>query len=219
MMDPPDQVIVNRIFANFGKALAAYERLVVSRGAPFDRYVAGDTAAISPAAKRGLKLFVGKAACVGCHDTPLFSDNQFHNVGVPQEGEHVPATDTGRFDGVARLLASEFNSDGDYSDDTGTGRLAGLAQSEQDRGKFRTKFLRQVGESGPYMHTGNFATLTEVIQFYNQGGGESGFDGSKDPRVVPLNLSSAEIADLAAFLGSLTGEPVPAALGENTAKP
>ncbi len=218
-MTAADQLHVDAILANYGKVIAAYERLLVSRNAPFDRYVAGDTTAISVAAKRGLKLFVGKAGCVECHETPLFSDNEFHNLGVPQEGPNVPAEDTGRFGGVAKLLASDFNSSGPHSDDTTTGKLDGLAQEESQRGQFRTKHLRQIGETGPYMHTGGFATLADVVDFYDDGGGESGFTGVKDELMVPLNLSSREQEDIVAFLMTLTGEEVPAALQQDTSKP
>lgn len=217
-MAAADQILVNEIMANFAKAIAAYERLLVSRNAPFDQYVAGDFEAISASAKRGLKLFIGKANCVECHRTPLLSDSSFHNLGVPQEGEHVSATDSGRFDAVASLLGSTFNSDGDYSDGS-LGLLTGLAQAESQRGQFRTKHLRQIAETGPFMHTGQFATLRDVIEFYDRGGDETGFDGTKDPLMVPLNLTSAEMDDLEAFLGTLTGEQIPAALQADTSAP
>lgn len=91
-MAPADQEAVNRVFVNFGKAIAAYETKLVSRNSAFDRFVAEgpSSEAISPAARRGARLFVGKAACSDCHRTPLFSDNGFHNIGVPQVGPAVP---------------------------------------------------------------------------------------------------------------------------------
>lgn len=218
-MAAADQVIVNTIYANFGKAIGAYERLVVSRNAPFDQYVAGDTVAISASAKRGLRLFIGKAACVECHDTPLFSDSDFHNIGVEQLGEHIATEDLGRYTAVENLLANTFNSDGDYSDDTGTGLLDGLGQADAQQGQFRTKHLRQIAETGPYMHTGGLATLAEVIDFYDDGGGAGNFAGTKDTRIVPLNLSDQEKLDLEAFLTTLTGEPVDSALLVDTSIP
>jgi cytochrome c peroxidase len=217
-MAAADQGLINEVMANFGKAIGAYERLLVSRNAPFDDYVAGDFEAIGAAAKRGLRLFVGKANCIECHGTPLFSDSSFHNLGVPQEGEHVSATDTGRFGAVSSLVPSTFNSDGDYSDGS-LGILAGLAQDESQRGQFRTKHLRQIAETGPFMHTGQFATLREVIEFYDDGGGEAGFEGTKDRLMVPLNLTSAEMDDLEAFLATLTGEQIPASLQADTSAP
>jgi cytochrome c peroxidase len=208
MMTPEDRTIINRIYVNFGKVAAAYLRVLNSENSPFDRYVAGETAAISASAKRGLKLFIGKAACVECHSTPIFSDDKFHVTGVPQRGEHAPTVDKGRFDALKGLLASPFNTAGMFSDDPNTGKLEGLAQVEEETGKFRTKGLRQVKETGPYMHAGQFKSLREVVEFYDKGGEETGFSGVKDPLLKPLNLTSDEIDDIVAFLETLTGDPV-----------
>jgi cytochrome c peroxidase len=81
---------INRIFANFGKSIAAYEHLLSSQNAPFDQYVSGKHEAMTASAVRGLKLFVGKASCIDCHNTKLLSDSAFHNIGVPQAGLLVP---------------------------------------------------------------------------------------------------------------------------------
>ncbi|HEX3694987.1 MAG TPA: cytochrome c peroxidase [Polyangia bacterium] len=91
-MAKDDQDQVNRVFVNFGKAIAAYETELVSNDSAFDQFISGgpDNAVISSSAQRGARLFVGKAACSECHNTPLFSDNQFHNVGAPQTGHGVP---------------------------------------------------------------------------------------------------------------------------------
>jgi cytochrome c peroxidase len=218
-MTAADRAIINRIFVNFGKACDAYIRKLVSRNAPFDRYVAGDKAAISAAAKRGLKTFIGKAACDACHSTPFFSDNKVHNTGVPQTGPHVPMVENGAFDGDGFALGMEFNSNSEWSDDRNTGRLSGVMQNEADKGKIRTKSLREVKETPPYMHGGQHKTLTEVVDFYNRGGGDSGFAGTKDPLLKPLNLTPAEVADLVAFLETLTGDPIPAALLADTSNP
>jgi cytochrome c peroxidase len=199
-----DQVIVNRIFANYGKALQAYMRQLVSRNAPFDRFMAGDDHAISESAQRGLEIFL--ASCVSCHSGPNFADDDFHALGVPQTGPHVPATDNGRFADVPPLLASAFSSNGAYSDDTTTGKLTGLAQDASQTGQFRTKSLRNLSLSGPFMHSGSFATLEEVVAFYNAGGGLPG--GMKDPKIVALSLSTEDQANLVAFMKTLSGEPV-----------
>jgi cytochrome c peroxidase len=208
-MAEADRQIVNRILVNCGKAVAAYQRRLVSRNAPFDRYVAGEPSALTPAQKRGLKLFISKAACDACHSGPFFTDQIFHVTGVPQAGEHVPATDLGRYTDQAPLFTSPFSAAGPYSDDPvwGQARLTRLGPiTEADRGKFRTKNLRQIERTGPYMHTGALRTLKEVVEFYNVGGGDSGVP--KDPKMVPLNLTPAEVEDLVEFLKSLTGEPV-----------
>ena len=91
-MSEPNKEIVTRVFVNWTKAIAAYEYTLISRDAAFDRFIAEgpDSTWISPAAKRGAQLFVGKASCIDCHYTPLFSDDEFHDIGVPQVGDHVP---------------------------------------------------------------------------------------------------------------------------------
>lgn len=206
-MTPEDQDHVTQIYVNFGKSLHAYLKLLVSRDAPFDRYVAGDTAALDAAAKRGLKLFVGKAGCVECHATPHFSDDDFHNTGIRPEGEFV-TLEEGRYARVDFLLGHEFNSDSRWSDDRGTGRLDDVVKDEALIGAWRTKGLRHVAETAPYMHTGQFADLRAVVEFYNEGGHRDGIAGVVDPRMVPLGLGEAEIEDIVAFLRALTGEEV-----------
>lgn len=198
---------VNWAFINFGKAIAAYERTLVSGNSPFDQYVAGDYTALSNAQKRGAKLFVGKAGCAGCHNGPGFTDNDFYNVGVPQVGEHVKEEDTGRIGAIPKLLGSWMNVEGEYSDDPNSGKLAALNPDDQTQlGQFRTKHLRQVAETGPYMHTGAVGTLTEVVELYNEPDANGNYSGELDGNIIPLNLSSGEIADIVAFLEALTGD-------------
>lgn len=215
LMAAADQHIVNTIMANCGKATEAFERKLISRNSPFDHYVAGDYAALTAAAKRGAKLFMGKAACDGCHTGTTFTDNDFHNTGVPQTRD---PQDQGQYDDIPKALMNTFNGAGMYSDDpvAGAMKIAGMVRSDDMRGKFRTKSLRHLTMTGPYFHDGSRATLEDVVRFYNDGGGDTGFPGSKDPLLAPLNLTDAEIADLVAFLESLTGEPVPTELTVNT---
>ena len=223
MMTADDRETVNVIMANCGKSLAAYERKLVSLNAPLDRYVAGETSALSAKAARGLRLFVGKAGCVGCHAGTHLSDDNFHVTGVPQKvGPNVPEVDEGHFADVGGLLKSPFNGAGAYSDDQAGGmqKLSEAATNEQEKGKFRTKALRQISVTGPYMHNGSMATLVEVVGFYNKGGASDGFAGTKDPLMVPLNLTASEQEDLVEFLATgLTGAPVPADLRIDTAVP
>jgi cytochrome c peroxidase len=216
LMAAGDRTIVNRIYANYGKAIAAYLRKLVSRNAPFDRFIAGNDAAISDSAKRGLKVFLGKGDCRDCHSGPNFADDQFHALGVPQTGVRVPATDLGRYADVPPLLASPFNSAGAFSDQPDAGKLTGLTQQASQLGAFRTKSLRGLSASGPYMHAGQQATLEEVIDFYDVGGGTVPDGGTKT--LQALNLTAAEKADLAAFLRTLDGEAVPAALLDDTSR-
>jgi cytochrome c peroxidase len=225
MMAPADQDIINRIFANRGKALEAYIRLLVSRNAPFDNYVAGDTTAISTSAKRGLKLFVGKAGCNACHAGPFFSDQKFHNLGVPDTYPvgivgfdmnlwtfFTNLLDQGHSGGPEFAHNNPFSRDGVYSDDQNTPLLKGLVSTPADLGAYRTASLRNVAMTPPYEHLGQFNTLEEVVRFDNMGGGDMGFPGTKDEKMKPLNLTDGEIADIVAFLESLTGEQVPQSL-------
>jgi cytochrome c peroxidase len=218
-MAAADRDIVNVIFANYGKTIAAYVRKLVSRNAPFDKYVAGDRTAISDAAKRGLKVFLGAGGCVSCHSSPTFSDDKVHALAVPQSGPHVPATDLGRFQDVPALLSSPFNVNGNFSDDKTTAKLTGLAQDASQRGQFRTKGLRNVARSGPFMHTGGTATLADVITFYAAGDGDPGDAGvTKDALLKPFTLQGTDATDLERFLETLNGEAVPAALLQDTSK-
>lgn len=207
-MAPDDQTLVNRVFVNYGKALAAYLRLLLGGDSAFDRFVAGDLDVLSDAAVLGARLFVGKARCVECHSTAHLSDDAFHNLGVPQVGEHVPATDDGRFKDVPGLLSSPFNSAGAFSDDPASGRLVGLENPmpEDMRAAFRTPTLRNVAQTAPYMHSGQLATLRDVVDFYDRGGDQP-VSGARDERMTPLGLSEEEKADLVAFLETLTEEP------------
>lgn len=211
MMAAEDRTIVQRIMSNSGKAIEAYERLLISRDAPFDRFVAGDDTAISASAKRGLKLFIGKAACVQCHADSSFTDNKVHNTGVPQSGANVPARDDGHFVDADLMLKNSYNGATQFSDDkeVGAEKLAAITVDEANTGAFRTKSLRHVEHTGPYMHDGCMDTLEEVVDFYDRGGGDADFVGTKDELLVPLNLSAGERDDLVAFLKTLTGQPIP----------
>ena len=217
-MADADKTIATRMFTNYGKVLEAYDRTLVSRNSSFDRYVAGrNTQAISDAAKRGLKLFVGDAGCIGCHKTPLFSDSQFHDIGVPQAGDHIPSEDLGRYTGVMKILVDPLSSAGAYSDAAAESKLVGLALDAGTKGKFRTKHLRQIAGTAPYMHTGGFATLWDVVDFYDHGGGQSAY--TKDPRIVDFGLSAQDEDDLVAFLMTLTGDPIDPARLQDTHTP
>ncbi len=127
---------------HIAEAIAAFERTIVSQNSPFDKYVLGDSKAMDEAAVRGMALFKGKARCVLCHNGPNFTDNQFHNLGVPQAGPLKE--DLGRFM---------------------------VSRQERDKGAFKTPTLRSIVETAPYMHDGVFKTLEEVVDFKNAGGG------------------------------------------------
>jgi cytochrome c peroxidase len=217
-MQAADRTIVMRVWVNFGKALHAYTRKLVSRNAPFDAWLGGTCDAITSQAERGALLFVGKAGCTNCHSGTHFSDDGFHNLGVPQGVP--PNVDQGRFtDGTALLTAAVNSANTTFSDDpaAGAARLTGLTNPmpESARGTFRTPDLRGVANTAPYMHSGQLATLEAVIDFYNAGGGTP-VTGTKDSMMVPLGLTDGEKSDLVAFLRTLTGDAVPASLLADT---
>jgi cytochrome c peroxidase len=215
MMADEDRQAVNSIMANVGKSYEAYERHLISGASPFSRYIQDpDANPLTPEARRGLALFIGKAACNECHSGPILSDDRFHNTGVTLAvGEHTPEVDEGRFEDIPALLRSQFNTAGRYSanPELGEQKLASAdPEDESTKGQFRTKSLLNVAETGPYFHNGSASTLEEAVRHYDVGGGEPGsYAGTLDPKLVPLRLSNAEVGNLVAFLRSLTGEPVP----------
>jgi cytochrome c peroxidase len=128
--------------ASLARTLAAYIASIIAGDAPFDRWAAGDTLAIGAEARRGRRLFDGRARCSACHRGPNFTDERFHNTGVAWRDGGVPA-DSGRF--------------------VVTGR-------ERDIGAFKTPTLREIARTAPYMHDGSIATLEAVVDFYDRGG-------------------------------------------------
>jgi len=211
-MTAVDQERVERIFVNVGKAIAAFERQIVSRRAPFDVFVEGlredDRAklrALSPSAQRGFALFAGKARCHLCHDGPEFSDLEFHFNRLPT-GE---GADPGRQLGVRRLKRDPFNALSRYSDDGGAvGRVkvATLRRDGHPTLEFKTPSLRNVERTAPYMHEGQLATLAEVVEFYSSLEGAVPLVPGMERILQPAHLTAAEQVDLVAFLRSLTDE-------------
>jgi len=214
-----DKQTINEIYVNFGKAIAAYERRLVSTAfepSPFDKLMAGDDQAMSPAAIRGARLFVGRAGCNECHRGATFSDFRFHNVGAPQKGTYVPAVDLGRYAGIDTLVKSPFNRDSVFSDKPQAQHIAALtpldptAPYHPTDGQFKTPTLRNVARTAPYMHDGAYATLWDVVDHYNFGGSSGQYAGTKDPAIAPLMLTDAELGDVVEFLRALDdGPPLP----------
>jgi cytochrome c peroxidase len=122
------------------QAIASYERTVLSGNSKWDRFMAGDTGAMSEAEKRGWELFKGKAQCTLCHAGQTFSDSDFHNLGV---GMGAKKPDLGRF---------------------------AVTKDERDKGAFKTPTVRDITRTAPYMHDGSQGSLEEVVEFYNKGG-------------------------------------------------
>lgn len=192
---PEAEAELRRIYERSLKAWGAYLSRLVSLDAPFDRFAQGDDHALSEGARRGLLLFIGKAGCVQCHRGPMFTDNQFHGVGVGQSGPNVPSVDTGRFTGLERLKANPFRRSVEVATPT-----------EADVGRFRTKGLRNVALTGPFMHAGQLETLKDVVWFYNRGGDRAGA-GPASVFLEPLGLGEREQGDLVLFLEALNGAP------------
>ncbi len=179
------------------KAIPEYLKTLTSRGAPFD------DDKMSHAAKRGMKLFTGKAGCVSCHNGPNFTDGQAHNTGVPENWEvfldpmrHQAFLSYALFMGVENI----YNLKRDPGAHVQTHKADG-----SDMGKFMTPGLRELTYTAPYMHNGMINTLAEVVEFYNQGGGQ---DSHKSELMKPLKLTESEQSDLVEFLQALSGEPL-----------
>tara|TARA_R100001039_G_C1848092_1_gene108195 strand:+ start:687 stop:1979 length:1293 start_codon:yes stop_codon:yes gene_type:complete len=214
----PDQHSDDRVFANVGKALSAYQRKLMPGATPFDHYVASldtnndtDTDTdISPALTgnnllnddelAGLRLFISNAQCLNCHNGPLFTNNSFHNTAVLSAPGLLPAL--GRADGLRRAQADPFNCLGEFSD-AGTNDCQELrfARGGDDMiGAQRTPSLRDVSQTAPYMHAGQMSGLAEVIEHYNNA--ELAMLGHNEAK--PLNLRAVEKRQLESFLRSLT---------------
>ena len=211
-MDPSDQEVVNQVYANIGKAIAAYERKIMPGPSRFDAYVealldgdeAGMNSNLSLEEVAGLRLFTGRGNCTQCHNGPLFTNHGFHSIGVP-DGEGRPP-DIGRFGGVQLAVADEFNCLGQYSDaqpETCDELRFAKKLGEELMGAFKVPSLRNVAETAPYMHAGQFKTLDEVLNHYNQAPAGLGPTGHSD--LLPLDFTQTELDQLEAFLRSLSG--------------
>jgi cytochrome c peroxidase len=233
-MADDDQKVVTRAYVNYAKAIAAFEYTLVSRESPFDRWIRAGPGSelISASARRGARLFVSKGGCLECHGTPLFSDNQFHNIGVPQVGVGVPteadcnplkAASTcqalGWYVGLAAMnspAGKMFRIDSSYSDnpsDRSRQKYYELQQDPSMKGSWRTPSLRDVALTAPYMHNGVYRTLEDVIWHYDSGGTSAGVAPAEMAKQIrPLGLSASEVADLVEFLRTLTGDPLPCAI-------
>lgn len=208
---------VNRIFANLGKSLAAYQSKLTDGSSTFDRFVGGltddgsaSTAPLNESEMRGLRLFIGRAGCIRCHSGPMFTDEEFHNIGVPPRDGKMPR-DPGRYRGVELLKASPFSASGMFSDGRESSRgliSEALVNSPENWGRFKTPSLRAVVKTAPYMHAGQFESLEEVLRFYSTLEGAVQLDHHQETVLEPLHLTDGEIVDLIAFLGTLHGPGV-----------
>lgn len=203
------------------QALAAYERTLITRQAPFDHWLAGDDAALTPTQKRGVALFFGRANCVVCHPPPWFTDHQFHNVATPQAGFETPSLFP--LNATIRLAAQAQGWPIPMAVDLGRQDVPPLQSSWSALGAFKTPTLRNVALRGPYMHNGALATLDAVMQHY-----EVLAAGERQPLVGRLAFyvrygkahfgargggAADDSAAMLAFMQALTGTQHPAKAG------
>jgi cytochrome c peroxidase len=199
------------LIGNVWKAIAAFERTLVQKDTPLDRYLEGDESALSAEQVAGKALFEGKAGCIACHNGALTTDETFHNIGVPYAQrweESGLAQITFRYEQYAKGVSEKIYRD--VKDDLG---LYYRTKNAWDKGKFRTPTLRYTLYTTPYMHNGAFYTLEEVVDFYNRGGvTEDGrttdFPETKSPLIQPLDLTDEEQANLVTFLEAFSGEEI-----------
>jgi len=176
-------------------AIAEYLKTIRTLDAPLDKYLRGDAGALGEAEKRGMALFEGKAGCAQCHSGSMLSDGQVHATGVP-ENEDI-AKNAARQISMLRHYAT-MGTPNYMNMRRDVGHYV-VTKDKADIGKFLTPSLWDVGQTGPYMHNGVFATLEEVVSFYDAGGG-------KGAGLEPLALSESEKSDLVAFLKAMTGK-------------
>jgi cytochrome c peroxidase len=200
------------LLVNIAKAIAAWQETLVSPASPFDlfrdaleRKDANAAAAYPAAAKRGLRLFLGRGQCTTCHAGPLFTNGEFGDIGVPffikPEG-----VDPGRQSGIKRLLASPYNLLGAHNDDATQGNATGtkyLRPEHRNFGEFKVPSLRNLKLTAPYMHNGSLATLRDVVRHYSELD-EDRLHADGERILKPLRLSEAESSDLVTFLESLS---------------
>lgn len=190
------------------RAIATYERTLVSFNSPFDRFIGGDKNAISDSAVRGWELFNGKARCNLCHalsdkerDTTLFTDNDFHNIGIGILRHRVAPLARQAQRDLAQGNLTAIDDAAVESELSALGRFL-VTRSQKDIASFKTPGLRNVLVTAPYFHDGSQQTLWDAMDHYNKGDGLN--NPWLDEDIQPLALTEPEIDDVVAFLASLT---------------
>lgn len=186
------------------KAIAGYERTLISGNSAFDRYLFGrDRSVLSGNAARGLAVFKGKGNCLTCHEISwnqaLLTDNRFYNIGIGGEQLSAILAD------VTAAVSRGLDPDGLPLTERQRSELGrfNVSRDPADIGKFRTPTLRNAALTAPYMHDGSLRTLAEVIDYYDKGGNRTPL---VDAKIFPLHLTTQEKSDLLAFLQALTGD-------------
>lgn len=208
-MAPSDRDTINHSFANIGKAIAAYEALLLPGPGRFDAYVdalmqARDDAndIMTNRELRGLRLFIGDGNCTQCHNGPLLTNNAFHNTGLISAPGKTP--DLGRVEGVRLVQKDPFNCHGEFSDDsTDCAELRFAKTGDELIGAFRTPSLRNVGLTAPYAHAGQLQNLTSVLEHYDIA--PDAMIGHNEAK--PLGLWPWQISQIEAFLQTLQAPP------------
>jgi cytochrome c peroxidase len=190
------------------KAIASYERTVNTFGSPYDEWVRGNDRALSDAQKKGMLVFFGRGQCVDCHAPPLFTDSDFHNLAIPNAG----------FETAAKFPSNGQICSGIRADaDPGRGEVAFMRSSCSDLGKFKTPTLRNLTESGPYMHNGVFATVDDAVAHFQKLalGTAPPVVGTVDPLVAKGKIlfgagggQPDDLKNMTEFLKALTGSQV-----------
>lgn len=209
------QTTFRRVFRRKGitldtiaKAIAAYERSLVSENSPFDRFIAGDKKAITEGQRKGWQLFKGKAKCIECHafspSSAIFTDFKFHNTGLVSREKTFPELERRADEIIANMQGTDPGLLAHKPELSDLGRFL-VTRQRKDLGAFKTPTLRDVELTGPYMHNGSIKTLIDVVRFYNQGGVHNPM---LDKKISPLNLSEQEISQLVEFLRALTSDDV-----------
>ena len=206
-----------------GQALASYQRTLNSADSPFDRwYFVKQNNAITDEAKRGFELFTGKAGCSACHSvgekSALFTDQKRHNTGIGFKDAMQKTPDKQRVQLAPGVFVEVDNENLKGIAETKSNDLGyyEISQNPIDRWAYKTPSLRNVALSAPYMHNGTLSSLKEVVEFYNQGGVAN---ENLSPLIQPLGLSDVEVADLVAFLKSLTGSNLEVLVSDAFAAP
>jgi cytochrome c peroxidase len=210
------------------KAIAAYERTLLSANSPFDRFISGGTNTLTEAQKRGWELFKGKARCIDCHsfsaDSPFFTDFKFHNTGIASNDMNFEqltrlARQIAESETIRSIKPIKVTNDLPVSVRQTQGASALLAHTHgftelgrylvtkqpKDIGAFKTPSLRDIELTTPYMHNGAQKTLLDVVRFYNRGGNAN---PAQDERMHPLNLTDKEMNELVEFMRALTSDDV-----------
>jgi cytochrome c peroxidase len=190
---PNDDINGMRVFNVIGEFIRSQE----TTNAPFDKFKKGEDSALTSEQKDGYVLFKGKANCVSCHNGPIGSDGNLHKTGVPEHPD-VLKNPVRTITMLRHYATSGMPNYMNARTDVGA---YAITKDKRDIGKFRTAQLRDLKYTAPYMHNGTMATLDDVIDFYDKGGGA----GSE---LKALNLSASEKKALKAFLMSMSGDEV-----------